>query len=131
MADLNYRPAAEIEFPQPDPAAPQGDSLRFEQRRESRHHALGSATAFLLDPEHFGVTHALTLADRSDHGLGAFSAQPLPLGATVTLGFSGFDMFARRAEWSAVSRLVISNIAWDLNWTPPFPRPWAAAATGA
>ena len=98
MADLNYRPAAEIEFTQPEPAAPQGDSLRFEQRRESRHHALGSATAFLLDPEHFGVTHGLTLADRSDHGLGAFSAQPLPLGATVTLGFSGFDMFARRGR---------------------------------
>ena len=31
MADLNYRPAAEIEFTQPEPTAPRGDSLQFEQ----------------------------------------------------------------------------------------------------
>lgn len=98
MADLNYRPAAEIEFTKLAPTEPVAGSLHFEQRRESRLHALGSATAFLLDPEHFGATHALTLADRSDHGLGAFSPQPLPIGAAVTLGFSGFDMFARRGR---------------------------------
>ena len=95
MADLNYRPAAEIEFTQPKTVAIIG-SLRFEQRRESRHHALEPRQPFCSILSTLGSPTPLTLADRSDHGLGALSAQPLPLGATVTLGSPGFDMFARR-----------------------------------
>lgn len=80
------------------------DSFKLERRREPRHRLYAQVTGLArpqlspADPPEAGQICALELLDQSHSGLGAWSATPVPLGATMTIFFPahgsepGFDM---------------------------------------
>lgn len=69
------------------------DSFKFEQRREPRHKLYARVTALAETPEDerdtqgVGQICSLELTDQSASGLGAWSVEPVAMGATVTVFF--------------------------------------------
>ncbi|MEM9915447.1 MAG: PilZ domain-containing protein [Planctomycetota bacterium] len=69
------------------------DSFKFEQRREPRHKLYARVTAVAENPEEdrelrsAGQICALELTDQSASGLGAWSIEPVAVGARVTVFF--------------------------------------------
>jgi len=69
------------------------DSFKFEQRREPRHKLYARVTAVAENPtEAFdtrgaGQICSLELVDQSASGLGAWSVEPVELGAKITIFF--------------------------------------------
>lgn len=69
------------------------DSFKFEQRREPRHKLYARVTAVAENPSEerdvrgAGQICSLELVDQSASGLGAWSVEPVALGAKVTVFF--------------------------------------------
>ncbi len=69
------------------------DSFKFEQRREPRHKLYARVTAVAENPAEAhdvrgaGQICSLELVDQSASGLGAWSVEPVALGAKVTVFF--------------------------------------------
>jgi hypothetical protein len=82
------------------PEAEAPASLPFERRQVDRWPLEGVATAFELAGANFGRMHTLKMADYSHDGMGATSDSPLPLGASVSIGFQAPGYTAKRGQVS-------------------------------
>lgn len=85
------------------------DSFKFEQRREPRHKLYARVTAVAENPEEARDTRgagqicSLELMDQSSSGLGAWSSEPVALGATLTVFFPGHGV---EPGFTSVGRVV-------------------------